>query len=263
MFLEFFLAFRIMSKDLKRAVLYEVIQKQYDKVPFDKKSGPARSAKSAVSKAANETDDANAVKQKEGPVKGQPKSRILGLPVRKRGPSIRYLLAGLLVFAAVLGLLLTVNITQFYEPGEKQVQSTEVEVGNDYAVSEVPSHEVVTTDFEATQEETVPTQVIAEQEKLRPAGDHVIVIATYKQGRDLVPVKEYFDQSGIKTEIQERGDYYFLVTKNKFRSPKRTGTDGYTALQRIKQVGVDYEAPPGYESFAPNLFQDAYGMKIR
>ncbi|MBE0537966.1 MAG: hypothetical protein IH624_20080 [Phycisphaerae bacterium] len=102
-----------------------------------------------------------------------------------------------------------------------------------------------------------------------PQGTNVIVIQTYMQRKDLEPVQQHFSKGGIETEIVERGSYFFLVTKqlylrcsvdsNSF-NPKY---DGDVARQKIKEVGATYRAPPGYESFRPNLFQDAYAEKVR
>jgi len=250
-----------MSKDLRRVVLYEVLRQKYDKVPVSKKLGRSYSAEPKESGHPEKTAEVGSAEQEKGAVQVQPARQTFGPLTRKRGLPIRYPIAGFLVFAVVLGLLGAFKLSQLCRSKEKQLPTPKVRAGKDYADSPVLTHREVSTDIEAADEKSAPGA--AAKELLRPAGDHVIVIATYKQSEDLVPVKEYFGQNGIETNIQERGDYYFLVTKDKFQSPRRTGTDGYAALQRIRQVGADYKAPQGYESFAPNLFQDAYGMKIR
>lgn len=257
-----FLADRPMSKDLRRTVLYELIKQKYGKLPVSKKLGRSYSAESPGSGPPEETVDASSAKQEKGTIKVRPMSQTFGPLARKRGLSIRYPIVGLLVaLAVVLGVLGAFKLSQLYGPKEKQLPLPEVRAGKNYADSPVLSRQKVSTDLAATDEESAPGA--AGEDLPRPAGDHVIVIATYKRDEDLVPVKEYFDKNGIETQIQERGDYYFLVTKDKLQSPRRAGTDGYAALQRIRRVGADYKAPQGYESFAPNLFQDAYGMKIR
>jgi hypothetical protein len=62
----------------------------------------------------------------------------------------------------------------------------------------------------------------------------------------------------------EKGSY-FLQTKNRYNNPGTPGTDGYKALQKIIEVGAKYkgQAPPGYVTFAPNFFSDAYGKKVK
>lgn len=104
------------------------------------------------------------------------------------------------------------------------------------------------------------------QEPPKPAGpekDHIIVIATYTNRDHLVPVQAYFEANGIPTEIMRRGSYFLLVTKERFESPLRSGTDGQQMLNKIKSVGAQYKAPDGYESFGRTPFQDAYGMKVK
>jgi len=112
-------------------------------------------------------------------------------------------------------------------------------------------------------------------------GDHVIVLAQYPKQDDLVPVKEYFGQHGINTEIlavDKLRDYLaqqgmntsvlgnkggFMLVASYYDNPENPGTDGYKAKQRIKELGRGYKAPSGSESFAPKFFSDAYGMKVR
>jgi hypothetical protein len=96
-----------------------------------------------------------------------------------------------------------------------------------------------------------------------PEKDHVIVIATYANREHLIPVQAYFEANGIKTEIMRRGSYYLLVTKDRFESPLKAGTDGQQMLNKIKSLGAQYKAPDGYENFGRTPFQDAYGMKVK
>jgi len=95
-----------------------------------------------------------------------------------------------------------------------------------------------------------------------PKGNHRIVIQTYRIRAHLEPVKLYFDQLGIKTEIRKIRDTYYLVTSNKYDNPNNDGTNGYRVMQKIVELGPKYQAPPGYETFAPNFFTDAYGMRF-
>ncbi|MEJ5259515.1 MAG: hypothetical protein WHS88_04915 [Anaerohalosphaeraceae bacterium] len=115
--------------------------------------------------------------------------------------------------------------------------------------------------------ETRPTQTAsAASEPPKPASaekDHVIVIATYANRDHLVPVQAHFENNGIKTEIMRRGSYYLLVTKDRFDSPLKAGTDGQQMLNKIKSIGAQYKAPDGFESFGRTPFQDAYGMKVK
>ena len=99
--------------------------------------------------------------------------------------------------------------------------------------------------------------------QLASTGDNCIVITQYHTDRDLEPVLKYFAANGIETEIKKSAGRYFLVTKRLYDNPNKSGTDGYAALQRIKEIGANYRHPQGYESFKPNLFSDAYGMKVK
>jgi hypothetical protein len=93
-------------------------------------------------------------------------------------------------------------------------------------------------------------------------GNNRIVIQQYHLRTHLEPVKAYFAQYGIETEILTINNTYFLVTEDKYENPSRKGTDGYKAKQRIIELGASYVAPEGYESFGKQPFNDAYGRKF-
>lgn len=112
-------------------------------------------------------------------------------------------------------------------------------------------------------------------------GDNVIVLARHSAKAQLQPVQVYFRDHGVETRILSyeklrsvfeqyglnvgrlpQGDGYMLVTYNLYNNPEREGTDGYAVKQKIVELGRSYKAAQGYESFAPNYFSDAYGMKI-
>jgi hypothetical protein len=105
------------------------------------------------------------------------------------------------------------------------------------------------------------------QKKPEPAkaiatGDNAILIVTYTKKNDLLPVQEYFKANGIETEIIQEGSYYHIITRDRFDTVNKPGTEGYRLKQKIKQVGANYKAPPGFERFASKPFQDVYGKKI-
>jgi hypothetical protein len=93
-----------------------------------------------------------------------------------------------------------------------------------------------------------------------------IVLKVFQVRTQLEPLKEYFDRMGIATEITERNGWYYLVTKNKYQNIEKPGSDGYLAKQKIVEIGADYKAPPGYETFRKTGksadFGDAFGMKF-
>ena len=96
----------------------------------------------------------------------------------------------------------------------------------------------------------------------KSTGDHVIILKEYHALADLIPVRDYFQKNLIMTEIVMKNNRYFLQTIDTYVNPEKEGTDGFKAKQRIIEIGNDYKAPSGYESFAPNLFRDAYGKKV-
>ena len=100
---------------------------------------------------------------------------------------------------------------------------------------------------------------------VEPMGDNVIAITSYHLVSHLEPVKNYFAGFGIETEIIQQNGRYLLITTQRYDNPEKVGTDGYKAKQKIIEIGARYKPPQGssYESFAPKLFSDAYGMKVK
>jgi hypothetical protein len=112
------------------------------------------------------------------------------------------------------------------------------------------------------EKETPVTPLAQRVGPVRPKGDNRIVIQSYQLRADLEPVKQYFAQFGIETEIMKIDEWYYLVTKDKYENPGRPGTDGYLARQKIIELGAKYRAPAGYETFGTKPFSDAYGKKF-
>lgn len=112
--------------------------------------------------------------------------------------------------------------------------------------------------------------------------DHVIVLARHQAKAHLEPVQEFFREHGIMTTILSfeklrgyfasnphlnadavpKGDGFMLVS-GRCANPTKPGTNGYAVMQKIVEIGGQYEAPKGRESFAKHRFSDAYGMKIK
>jgi hypothetical protein len=93
-------------------------------------------------------------------------------------------------------------------------------------------------------------------------GNHRIVIQTYEIRAHLEPVQRHFALYGIETEIRSINEMYYLVTKEKYENPQKQGTDGYAAKQKIIELGVQYKAPPGYETFGAKSFKSAFGKRF-
>jgi hypothetical protein len=255
-----------MAKEFKRTVLYEVIKRKCGKVPVSKELATPHSVESVQSSAIKPKpkSEADSSRQEDQAAGGREPQIAITPFVRKCGLLISLPIAGLLVVVIVAALFGAFRLGQFYGPKERRLFASgavneDISIDSqDISPRQLPAEQPV-----APKDSTSQQAGAAKEQLSRLAGDHVIVIATYKQGEDLAPVKEYFNKNGIETQIQERSGYFFLVTENKFQNPNREGTDGYFELQKIKKVGAKYKAPVDYETFAPNYFQDAYPMKIR
>jgi hypothetical protein len=110
--------------------------------------------------------------------------------------------------------------------------------------------------------QTQPPPVVKQVELAKPKGENRIVIQSYQFRADLEPVRQYFTQFGIETEIIKVDAWYYLVTKDKYENPGKPGTDGYVARQKIVELGANYKAPTGYETFGSTPFSDAYGKRF-
>lgn len=153
-----------------------------------------------------------------------------------------------LVIAVFLGLVLLFLL--FYRLGQAQI--------NDKADK---TAETVNTGPITTDNTAVENQPRAEG-SVPSTGQNNIVLKQYHKAEDLEQAKKYFASVGIETVIINRNGVYYLISKEKYENPGRVGTDGYHALRRIKEVGANYKAPQGYETFGPKPFQDAYGMRF-
>ncbi len=174
--------------------------------------------------------------------------------------SIPYQLAIAILLGLVLLVLIFFRLGQITSPSS-QTNSAAKTPKNIQKVTPKPT--ATTPQRPAAAEKIAP--VPASGEKTKPAkleGNNRIVIQTYQLRADLEPVKQYFAQFGIETEIKKIGNWYYLVTRNKYENPEKPGTNGYFAKQKIIQWGAKYKAPPGYESFGTKPFHDAFGMKF-
>jgi hypothetical protein len=171
-----------------------------------------------------------------------------------------------LAVALLLGLIVLVLVA--FRLGQITYRSSQKATGS--AAKKTESMQKVTPKVVAVApqgavpaKEKTPVPPVAQKvEPVKSKGDNRIVIQTYQLRADLEPVKQYFAQFGIETEILKISDWYFLVTKDKYENPAKAGTDGYIAKQKIIELGAKYKAPPGYEAFGSKPFSDAYGKKF-
>ncbi len=167
------------------------------------------------------------------------------------------------VFIA-LGLVMILLFVLVYRLGENAALKNSK---NSSMKASVGTGPVSTTDFtEVTQPEKVEkTQSSASkstvEDENESKGNNRIVIQTFELKSQLEPVKDYFAEHGIDTEIKQIGNWYYLITTDRFESV-RPGTEGYTMRQKIRNLGSQYKAPTGYESFGVKPFDDAFGMKF-
>jgi hypothetical protein len=190
--------------------------------------------------------------------------------------SVSYHIAIAVALAVVLVILAGFRLGQKY-PGAK----AKAPVQTNAPARPAPSNAVTETAAVKTPQTDAQGVASPAGESAQPQGDNWIVLATCKNQADLDPVVEHFAESGIALRIYDlpslreylsakgltaaglpSGDGFMLVTSDLYMNPQSAGTDGYKMKQRIAAVGATYKAQKGRERFTPNLFKDAYGMKI-
>ncbi len=199
--------------------------------------------------------------QAQGVVRWTSKPSVVQLNVGRIEFSIPYQVG----IAVLLGVLLAAVV--LFRLGER-VGSREVATKAPAAakpvVDKLMSPKPVTQDTPAVKQPTAQDTSAASVAANQPpsTGKNRIVIKVYQVRSHLEPAKEYFDKLGVATEIIEKNSWYYLVTKNKYDNPGKTGTDGYLARQKIVELGAGYKAPVGFETFGPKPFSDAFGMRF-
>jgi len=228
-----------MVRNRKRKSLYEVIGKTVPKPACDDRS----------EEKLNRTDEI---------VPNWPKKpKIMQFNVGRIEISLPYQLA----IAILLGVILLFLVV--YRLGQNNPVAIDSQLET---VSDIPRHVQSLPALKSAESDTAGklSLNVEENEQSIGKGNNRIVIKQYHLKRDLEPVQRYFAANGIETEIKERNNGFFLQTKNDtYENPKRAGTDGNVALNKIIRVGAGYKAPQGYESFAPKMFSDAYGEKAK
>ena len=163
--------------------------------------------------------------------------------------------------AGISLLALAAIFLVFYRLGQMS-SSGSVKSPQTQAVSKV---EDIKPTLPVVEKVTKPAAEVTPPKLIEPMGENVIVITNYDLSTHLEPVKQYFAQYGIATEIIKYGQRYLLVTQNRFDSIDTPGTDGYEMKKKIMSVGAKYKPPvgSGFESFGTKPFQDVYGRKIK
>ena len=253
-----------MVRNRGKKALYEVMSKARVKSEPSKDVGHLQPTKS--------DEDASSVQQKEAAGVPKPtakwwrKPRIVQLNAGRIEFSMPYQIAVVLLLGFIFLIIAAYRLGQAsYPPQQQQVvvqsepvqHETDSETPVEQALSDIMRPSAQTEDITAKAEKT---EVV---EPVKPTGNNVIVLVQYHTLSDLAPVQAHFAEHGIELEIDPQQGSYFLQTVQRYDNPANPGTDGYKALQKIIEVGKEYKAPTGYETFAPNYFADAYGKKVK
>ncbi len=235
-----------MKRKRKRMALYEVISKNPPKSSYS--SGLEEIHPSADSnKQQTELDSTDQM----SPIAGWPKRpKMAQFNAGRIEISMPYQLAIALLLGVILLILVVFRLGQVTTvPDQTKALSN---VGTQKAVGQTK----VITPKKVTTASTGTTPLATQKANNR------IVIQTYLLRSHLEPVRLYFAQFGIVTEILKVENWYYLVTKEKYQNPEKVGTEGYFAKQKIIDLGMKYKAPSGYETFGKRPFHDAYGKKF-
>lgn len=236
---------RLMTRKRKKMALYEVFSKSFSNSRRNKNLQQLRPPESP--EPGRGGSDRRAA---ETTMYGR-KPKIVQLNRGRLEVSLPYQLAIAIGLAVVLLALASYRVGQHHA-----VKGPVVSAGP--AEQESTAQTATISEEEIAGEEDKPS--VEEVESALPdSGSNRIVIQTWKNEAQLIPVQAYFNGHGIETEIRKIGQVYYLVTAAKYNNPQRPDTDGYRAKQRIVELGVGYEPPAGYGSFD---FKSAYGMKF-
>jgi hypothetical protein len=264
-----------MIHNTKKKALYEVIGRAGSKPGYEQlhpngTAGQVSSAGSTSSPQAGSTHSTSSGQTSspqagpgrvQGVVRWTIKSRVVQFNAGRIEFSIPYQVG----IAVVLGILLAAVV--LFRLGQR-VGGREVAANAPAAAKPVVNKPVaprpVTQDTPVVKQPTVQDTSAAGVGANQPTstGRNRIVLKIYQVRSHLEPAKEYFDKMGVATEIIEKNNWYYLVTKNKYDNPEKAGTDGYLAKQKIIEIGSGYKAPVGFESFGPKPFSDAFGMRF-
>jgi len=244
-----------MVRNRKKKSLYEVIGKTWPKSSYGKTLEQLYPEKSGDAKP---TTAKSAIQVPKRAAQWPKRLRIVQFNAGRIEISMPYQLAIAVLLGVVLLVLVVFRLGQISQkvanPAVKIPKS--VQKVAERATAGIPQTPGVA-------EKTALASASAEKaEPIKLTGNNRIVIQTYQLRTHLEPAKQYFAQFGIETEIKKIGDWYYLVTTNKYENPEKPGTDGYIAKQKIIELGAKYKAPPGYESFGSKPFDTAFGKKF-
>ena len=241
-----------MVRARRKKSLYEVIGKTHSKPGYDKtleQPTPGKAGK----------DEPITTRILETVAKWPRRPRIIQFNAGRLELSMSYQLAIALLLGIILLLLVVFRLGQTSNLSRQKAadSATRAPESARAAALRVTGSETQTTDSARKTMLNAQKTMSAE-----PKGSNRIVIQSYELRAHLEPVRRYFAENGIETEIRRIGGTYYLVTEGKYENPERPGTNGYLAKQKIIEMGAKYKAPPGRETFGSKPFHDAYGMRF-
>lgn len=245
-----------MVRKKRKKALYEVMSKARDKPGFGRTLEKMRPKRSDEGKSAVNAETSKAT------ARWMRKPRIVQFNFGRIELSMPYQLAVALVLGLILLVLAAFRLGQYYYLTEQRTIGSAEETPK---INRTTPMERDATDIRKPPAPVEDSTLLDEVKPTQPksTGNNVIVVQQWGVRADLVPVQSYFAENDIDTEIVMENGRYFLRTKNRYdNNPKTPGTDGYKVLQEIIKVGAEYKAPPGFGTFAPNFFSDAYGMLV-
>ena len=244
-----------MARNHKRKALYEVIDRGRYKSSYNKSLGRLRPQETAKAQPVAKKSDTALPREK---MQWWRRPKILQLNAGRIEISMPYQLAIVILLVLILLILVAFRLGQY----NQNVAVSSADIQKSGLINQKERDRTNTLQAGITNQKSSIPQGSGKVEVDNLTGNNRIVIQTYKVLSQLEPVKIFFKQKGIATEIRKIGDRYYLVTSNKYENPNRPGTDGYRAKQIIVELGANYKAQQGYETFGPRPFHDAYGMKF-
>lgn len=252
----------VMARNREKKALYEVMSRTWSKPRREKALEQLHPEKSSKKDEQTAAKSKSPIQMLARPAKWLNKPRIAQFNAGRIEISMPYQLAIALLLGLVLLVLVAFRLGQIvYLSSQKAADSAaktseSMQKAMPEMIAGVPQRAAP-----AEKKAPVPT-FTRKAEPVEPRGNNRIVIQTYQARADLEPVKQYFAQFGIETEIIKIDDWYYLATSDKYENPEKQGTDGYSAKQKIIELGTKYKAPQGYETFGSKPFSDAYGKRF-
>ena len=241
-----------MVRARRKKSLYEVIGKTYSKLGYGKtleQPPPEKTSK----------DKPITTRVLETVARWPRRPRIVQFNAGRLELSMSYQLAIALLLGVVLLVLVVFRLGQISNPSRQKAADSAVKTPESVQEAAPRATDSKTQTPGPARKTTLNAQRTRSAES---KGNNRIVIQTYELRAHLEPVRWYFAERGVETEIRRIGGMYYLVTTEKYENPEKPGTNGYLAKQKIIEMGAKYKAPPGRETFGSKPFHDAYGMRF-